>query len=806
VQYATELDNRFLPFMRGSDITCYEAFHGEKPDNSWIERDKATWGCKAYVHIEKHRRKDGKWDPTAIAGVFLGTAFHMGYKAYIISDLAGKRIYIAKHNVTLDDSKFPWRKAENTADDTTRISINTGEPMPFDDVHDDTDTHYRPELIMELDVEEEEVVAITDTNPDIESHVRTRSMTRAKVDEHEIHTRTVAEKSRINEAQTDAEAKERTIEPPSEPQLMWSKVHEAADELLTGIEKRFGKQANFMWMRRQDEVTHTDLNKAMLQYTGDIDTQQAPATLSLLSHYDEPKSITEALDGDDADGWWEATKAEMESWKSLKVFKRKNRRNLPQGTKVIDSRMVYKRKIDGFNNRTRFKARLVARGFQQTDVQETFAPMAHPVTIRAIIALAVAKAWKLEQGDVKTAYLHAKLDTPVYLRPPDGLGEAPDTVFELERAVYGLAASGRLWWLLFSKKNKEFGMTSVTHDDCVFTIRRGPKGPNEKVLIVAVVVDDCLIACNCPALKAEWLSYMNEFFELSDDGPLKYYLGVSYTHHGDGISATQDGYIDRCCAKYGLTDAKPVTTPMEHKFEVDPDELSVEPDPKILEEYRQVVGSLIYCSVWTRPDVSFSVNFLARFMSKPNKRLLMAAKRVLVYLRSTPGKGIHFRHHNDKDIAPLTLTAYADTSDADCKFTSKSTGGYMLFIHGAPIAWKSGRLPLVTLSSAESEYVQVTMACQEILYLREVMELLGEPQGPTVIREDNQAAIAICNNPCHRSRTRHIRRRYHFIRQCIADKSIYMSYVQSESNVADMMTKPLADGLFSKLRRLALNE
>ena len=95
------------------------------------------------------------------------------------------------------------------------------------------------------------------------------------------------------------------------------------------------------------------------------------------------------------------------------------------------------------------------------------------------------------------------------------------------------------------------------------------------------------------------------------------------------------------------------------------------------------------------------------------------------------------------------MSVYADTSDADCNITSKSTGGYVIYINGSPVAWKSGRLPMVTLSSAESEYVQVTLACQEILYLRQVLEALGYKQTATAIFEDNQAAIAICNNPCH---------------------------------------------------------
>eukprot|EP00961_Rhodomonas_salina_P023279 312860-Rhodomonas_salina.1 len=101
--------------------------------------------------------------------------------------------------------------------------------------------------------------------------------------------------------------------------------------------------------------------------------------------------------------------------------------------------------------------------------------MAHPITIRTMIAIAVANGWYMKQGDVKTAYLNAKLEKPVYLRQPKGIEPiiGCGKIMALRKAVYGLGASGRLWWQTFMQKNKDFGMTSITSDDCVFSIRRG---------------------------------------------------------------------------------------------------------------------------------------------------------------------------------------------------------------------------------------------------------------------------------------------------------------------------------------------
>mmetsp|Transcript_16839 Transcript_16839/g.40656 ORF Transcript_16839/g.40656 Transcript_16839/m.40656 type:complete len:252 (-) Transcript_16839:376-1131(-) len=247
---------------------------------------------------------------------------------------------------------------------------------------------------------------------------------------------------------------------------------------------------------------------------------------------------------------------------------------------------------------------------------------------------------------------------------------------------------------------------------------------------------------------------------------------------------------------------------MDPNFSLDESDIPTaeEADPKDVKIFRELVGSLGWVVTWTRSDCAFSVNYLARFLLRPNRRLINTAKQVILYLASSRDSGIHFRRRKPSDPLDDMLQVYADTSDADCKLTSRSTGGFIVFINGAAVSWKSGRLPLVTLSSAESEYVQITMACQEILFLRELMEKLGYGQKATVVFEDNQAAIALCNNPVFHRRTRHIRRRYHFVRQCVEDGEIYIAYVKSEDNVADMLTKPLPYVVFIRHRRKALNE
>eukprot|EP00961_Rhodomonas_salina_P262214 3543703-Rhodomonas_salina.1 len=143
--------------------------------------------------------------------------------------------------------------------------------------------------------------------------------------------------------------------------------------------------------------------------------------------------------------------------------------------------------------------------------------------------------------------LNVKLEKPVYLRQPKGIEPiiGSGKIMALRKAVYSLGTSGRLWWQTFTQKNKDFGMTSITSDDCVFSVRRG-----ESVLIVAIVVDD-----------------------VSDDWDLKYYLGVHYTRDGGDVIANQMGYLERVLKRYGMDKCKYAASPMPQKFEIDADKL-----------------------------------------------------------------------------------------------------------------------------------------------------------------------------------------------------------------------------------------
>ena len=185
--------------------------------------------------------------------------------------------------------------------------------------------------------------------------------------------------------------------------------------------------------------------------------------------------MREAMLCADADDWYASVMDEINSWLKLEVFEEVDIASIPAGQRPIGSKIVFKLKLDKENRPIRYKARIVARGFQQQDLDtiETFPPMAHPVTIRTIIALAVSEGWYLKQSDVKTAYLNSTstLEEPLYLLPPKGLPDVPEgKCWKLRKAVYRLGIAGHRWWECFSERNKQFSLTAIMHDNCVFSI------------------------------------------------------------------------------------------------------------------------------------------------------------------------------------------------------------------------------------------------------------------------------------------------------------------------------------------------
>ncbi len=207
--------------------------------------------------------------------------------------------------------------------------------------------------------------------------------------------------------------------------------------------------------------------------------------------------------------------------------------------------------------------------------------------------------------------------------------------------------------------------------------------------------------------------------------------------------------------------------------------------------------SLMYAATATRPDISFAVGVLSKFNSKPSEAHLTAAKRVIRYLKGTTDIALRYSKTVDGN-----LTGYSDADWAGDLDDRHSTTGNLFMMAGGAISWASKKQATVALSTAEAEYVALSAATQEIVWLRRLLtDLKVLPDGPTTLMGDNQGAIAIAKNPVAHARTKHIDIRYHYIREAVQEGMIELCYCPTNEMVADLLTKPLPKGKFVELRK-----
>jgi hypothetical protein len=283
--------------------------------------------------------------------------------------------------------------------------------------------------------------------------------------------------------------------------------------------------------------------------------------------------------------------------------------------------------------------------------------------------------------------------------------------------------------------------------------------------------------------------FLHTRFRIKDLGDLKYFLGIEIARSGKGIYLSQRKYALEIIKDTGFLGAKPVEFPMEETKLSNKGELLK--DPAV---YRRLVGRLIYLTI-TRPDITYSVHILSRFMHEPRLHHMDAALRVVKYLKSCPGQGLLLHAGND-----LSLRAFCDSDWAGCPITRRSTTGYCVFLGKSLISWRTKRQKTVSLSSAEAEYRAMAGTCCELTWLQNLFADLHIPIAkPAMLYCDNQAALHIAANPVFHERTRHIEMDCHFIRDKIIDGSVRTRFVGTLQQLADIFTKALGKERFKNL-------
>ena len=509
---------------------------------------------------------------------------------------------------------------------------------------------------------------------------------------------------------------------------------------------------------------------------------------------DQPSSVEEALSGPNKGKWKKAMEAEYHSLISNNVW---DLVELPKDCRVINSKWIFKQKIGASGLVERYKARLVAQGYSQVpgiDYEDTFSPVARFESVRAVIALAVQKDLKLHQMDVTTAFLNGKLKEDVYMKQPEGFIEngKEGLICKLKRSIYGLKQAPRCWNAVLDSKLKQMGFKQTTGDPCLYTSTEG------EPFIIAVYVDDILLAGKSEERIKEVKGNLTQSFNMKDMGMLDYFLGVKIIQDvRDGkIWLGQTSYSKSLLEAFGMTDAKTVQTPVNPGVKLS--KATDESKRVDTEKYQSAVGKLLYLAIRTRPDLAYAVCNVAKYASDPTEDHWVAVKHIFRYLAGTIEYGLVYA----KDSL-VECCGYSDADWAGDADDRKSTSGYVFQVGNGSVSWKCNKQTCVALSTAEAEYMALSSAAQEAIWMSQLLsELQREPVKCVTIYEDNQSAICLSKNPQFHGRSKHIAIKYHFIRDNVKNGTVDIEYCRSEDMIADIMTKGVYGERFKKLRRL----
>jgi hypothetical protein len=513
-----------------------------------------------------------------------------------------------------------------------------------------------------------------------------------------------------------------------------------------------------------------------------------------------PRHFGEAMQSPDRKHWLHAIDEELSALRKLGCYQLLSQSQVPKAAHVIGYTWVFKIKIHADGSVARYKARICVDGSRQQhgiDYSETFAPVANCATIRLVIAASVHHALKLHQFDIKLAFCAAKIDRPVFMRSPAGSGEPRTSVWRLLLSLYGLKQAPRLFNAKLHSVLEALGWKQSRHDPCLYHCFDGG------LSLLAVVVDDLLLATKNKAFAAKFNSEMSTHFDFKSLGTPSYMIGMHLMSTPNGIRVSQRQYVSDIGTKHSdlLTDLKPVSTPAPADLRLVSTGLSgSDPSPPTDSKvYRSLVGSLMYAVV-TRPDVAVAVSICARYLAKPTKAHLDLAVRTLRYLLHTKHLGLEYTTTQ----SPV-LETYVDASWAADHATRRSRYGFAIYYGNALISWRSKLHSCICLSTAEAEYVGATEAVKETMWLRHLLQDIGLGQdGATVVHEDNAACIKMASNKVVSGRNKHMEIKMHYVRERLEAGDIELRYISTTEQRADALTKTLARPAFERFRRLLM--
>ena len=587
-------------------------------------------------------------------------------------------------------------------------------------------------------------------------------------------------------------------EPNIEPEI--TSKNQPTEEILSDVKSGNSSKESFSEEITSD-VRRSTRNRKPPTYLNDYETDlELDVTKYTVDYCYKvnyiPTCYSEAILSNESDNWRKAMTEEIDALQENDTY---DIVTPPKDVKVIDGRWVYAIKL-GPDEEVKYKARYVAKGFSQRkeiDYFETFSPTARITSIRLLLQISIEDNLIIHQLDFKSAYLNAPIDCELYLSQPQGFvkfnEKGEKLALRLKKSIYGLKQSARNWNNVLKSFLLSNNFKQSMNDYCIFI-----KFLDNLKLIVLIWVDDLLICASNETILNNFKISLKQKFRVKDLGILNWFLGIQFKFFDNSITMDQSKCIENILDKFNMSDCKPKYVPCD----VSVNNLKTSDSSPLADcnLYRSIVGCLIYIMSNTRPDLCFIVTKLSQSMSNPTFADLNVAKSVLRYLKGT----IHFKLKFEKSVTNLKLLGFSD-SDWGGSEDRKSISGYCFLLNekGPAISWKSKKQSIVALSSCEAEYVALSEAAREAIFLQQIYsDIKGMYTEPVLIMADNQGAMQLAANPIHHQRSKHIDIKFHFIRSLLEQGKIEIRYVPTNENLADIFTKSLNKNKLSRFECL----
>ena len=476
---------------------------------------------------------------------------------------------------------------------------------------------------------------------------------------------------------------------------------------------------------------------------------------------------------------------------------------------------------------SRAKYRIVALGNMDPHTwtkSQCYAPVLSLGEMIFLVSLAVKQGITLKSGDVIQSFCQKSLppDEKYILTPPHGCPKSkPKTYWLLLRTLYGIKHSPRHWYDHATKLLLKCGLTPCPQSPCIF---QGFPIPGKPKLYLGLYVDDFIYFSSEPDVEAYFKKQLTSLTGVNFMGRVSHFLGMKFIWRKSSkgmlsFHLSQEAFADHLISISGLTDASvtTVTTPYLSGHPVDAIPLLTQKPldfDNIQKEYRSYVGSLLWISQGTRPDLPTITNILAKHQLHPTSQHISAAKYAIKYLKSTRTLGISF--HQDTlsaieefikfPIPQNEITSFTDANwgsqdqSVPCKtkppqlvqpFTTRSLSGYILFHHG-PIHWSSRRQTITARSSSESEIYATDECLKYLLYLKNIISDLNLSQEiiptPISIYNDNQECVDWSQTLTTKG-LRHLTIRENAVRESQHNKLIKVKHIEGKINPSDLFTK-----------------